>query len=236
MKLTILGCYGAYPPAGGACSGYLLENDGRRVLIDAGPGVLSRLFGEPWHTVEAVVLSHLHWDHCSDALAMRYALDINKRKMRLVLPEQPAHVSELFGGWGGMEHMIMHDGQQTELAGMTFRFFAMRHPVPSFGMRVECGNRVLAYTGDTNTAASLKPLLHGADIALMDAAFTDEQWSDNAPHLSSSQAARAAAEAGVQRLVLTHLPNAGSEGVLLSQAAAIFEPVSLARELTEYLV
>ena len=38
MKLTVLGCYGPYPPAGGACSGYLLEEGGTRVLIDCGNG------------------------------------------------------------------------------------------------------------------------------------------------------------------------------------------------------
>ena len=44
LKLTILGCYGPYPKAGGACSGYLLEDETTKILIDCGNGVLSRLF------------------------------------------------------------------------------------------------------------------------------------------------------------------------------------------------
>ena len=41
MKLTVLGCNGPYPAAGGACSGYLLETGDTRVLLDCGAGALA---------------------------------------------------------------------------------------------------------------------------------------------------------------------------------------------------
>ena len=44
MKLTVLGASGGFPSAGGATSGYLLELDGRYILIDCGSGVLANLF------------------------------------------------------------------------------------------------------------------------------------------------------------------------------------------------
>jgi len=43
MQLALLGCYGPYPPAGGACSGYLVSEDGYNLLLDCGNGVMSRL-------------------------------------------------------------------------------------------------------------------------------------------------------------------------------------------------
>ncbi|HEX6526640.1 MAG TPA: MBL fold metallo-hydrolase [Streptosporangiaceae bacterium] len=67
MRLTVLGGCGVWPAAGQACSGYLLEHDGYRVLIDPGYAVLPRLLqvidaGE----VDAVLISHGHPDHCAD--------------------------------------------------------------------------------------------------------------------------------------------------------------------------
>jgi ribonuclease BN (tRNA processing enzyme) len=43
MRMTILGGCGGWPAAGSACSGYLVEHDGFRVLIDPGYAVLPRL-------------------------------------------------------------------------------------------------------------------------------------------------------------------------------------------------
>ena len=81
MKLTVLGCYGPYPAAGGACSGYLLEHEGFAVLIDCGNGVLSRLqeFIEP-SKLKAIIISHLHSDHCSDLFILRYALQFSRKR------------------------------------------------------------------------------------------------------------------------------------------------------------
>lgn len=43
MKLTVLGNTGPYPKAGGACSGYLLENGDSKVVLDMGNGTLANL-------------------------------------------------------------------------------------------------------------------------------------------------------------------------------------------------
>ena len=43
MKLTILGCYGPYPSPQGACSSYLVEGGGVRILLDMGNGSLANL-------------------------------------------------------------------------------------------------------------------------------------------------------------------------------------------------
>ena len=74
MQLKILGNNGPYPAPGGACSGYLLTSDSgqTRVLIDCGPGVLSRLTADCMPgELDAVLLSHLHYDHMSDILPMQ---------------------------------------------------------------------------------------------------------------------------------------------------------------------
>ena len=97
MQLTILGNNGPFPAPNGACSGYLLESDSgdTRVLIDCGPGVLARLMdlGGP-AALDAVLLSHLHYDHMSDMLPMQYALQFNPRPKPLPVyaPDAPEAV------------------------------------------------------------------------------------------------------------------------------------------------
>jgi ribonuclease BN (tRNA processing enzyme) len=43
VRLTVLGGCGAWPAAGQACSGYLVEHDGFRLLIDPGYAIVPRL-------------------------------------------------------------------------------------------------------------------------------------------------------------------------------------------------
>jgi ribonuclease BN (tRNA processing enzyme) len=43
MRLTVLGCAGSFPGPESACSAYLVEADGFRLLIDFGSGSLSAL-------------------------------------------------------------------------------------------------------------------------------------------------------------------------------------------------
>src|SRR5216117_1824429 len=67
MRLTVLGGCGAWPAAGQACSGYLLEHEGFRLLIDPGYATLTRLLEvSSAERVDAVLVSHGHPDHCAD--------------------------------------------------------------------------------------------------------------------------------------------------------------------------
>ena len=100
MKLTILGNNGPYPCAGGACSGYLLSSDSGRtkLLIDCGTGTLANLSKHlAWDALDAVILSHLHFDHMSDMLPMQYALQFHSRAEALPVyaPLTPAPVRAL---------------------------------------------------------------------------------------------------------------------------------------------
>ena len=72
--LTVLGSCGAWPEAGRACSGVLLDADGFRVVIDLGYGTASRLFHALGSTsgdgLDAVVITHRHPDHMVDLHAL----------------------------------------------------------------------------------------------------------------------------------------------------------------------
>ena len=79
MRLTIIGCSGSYPGPDSPASCYLVEADdseGRtwRIVLDMGNGALGVLqrYVDPL-LIDAVLLSHLHADHCLDLVAWSYA-------------------------------------------------------------------------------------------------------------------------------------------------------------------
>ena len=233
MKLTILGCNGPYPSAGGACSGYLLSEGDTHVLIDCGTGTLANLSRHiPWEALSAVVLSHLHYDHMSDLLPMQYALQFHPREIPLPVyaPMTPAPVRALLDA-PCYAPRPMEDAQ---IGGIRFRFHPGRHPVQSFAMRAENGGRCLAYTGDTNALNGLDDFLRGADVLLADAGLSAADWRMEAPHLSAEGCARLAKRADCGRLLLTHLNPKYTPEMLEAEARAVRPDAEFVRIGNQY--
>ena len=212
MFLTVLGRYGPYPRPGGACSGYLIEDGSTRVLIDCGSGVLSRLmeYVRPEH-LDAIALSHLHFDHCSDLLVMRYALDQQdgregeeKRRVPLYSPAEPFDTLKVITTGALYEQHTVKGGDVIQVGSLSFAFTPMAHPVPTNGIRITgADGAVLFYTGDTKPYPGMEMGPMGADALLADACFVDA--TQTGPHMNVKEACLLARNAGVKTLYLTHL-------------------------------
>lgn len=220
MKLSILGNYGPYPAPGGACSGYLLESASARVLIECGTGVLAELQSHAaLAQLDAIILSHLHYDHMSDLLPMQYALQFNPREpICLIAPETPANIHALLDA-PAYALCGMH---AVQIGDIRFSFQPVRHPVESWALRAECNGRIFAYTGDTNEVSGLADFIHGADLLLADAGLSEADWREGAPHLSALRCGRLVAAAGAKRLLLTHLNPKYAPDALAEQARIAF--------------
>ncbi len=216
MRVTVLGRSGGYPRPGEACSGYLLEAEGSRLVLDLGHGVLSRLLlRTEVYTLRAVVLSHLHPDHVADLPALRVALRWGRRppdargRLPVLAPEAaPAYLAYVAGeeALEEFEFWPLQDGAQVEVGGLRLTFARTDHPVETYAVRVEGSGRMLAYTADTAFAERLAELARGADLLLAEATLS-EAYRDRAAaagHMTGSQAGELARRAGVRRLLLTH--------------------------------
>ena len=75
VSLYAAGNSGASPPAGGACSSYLLTAGETKIVLDCGPGSLPHLRTQlgVWD-IDAIFTSHMHTDHWLDLLALNVAL------------------------------------------------------------------------------------------------------------------------------------------------------------------
>ena len=246
MRLTVLGCSGTYPSADSPCSGYLVVHDGFRLVLDLGSGALGALqrHFDPL-TVDAVLISHLHADHFFD-LSGYYVL----RKYHPAGPQPKlptwgpralrSRVARAYGlplepGMDGEFRFKRVKKKPFQVGPFTVTARRVDHPVEAFAFRLEHEGKALVYSGDTAACRALTELATGADLLLAEAAFRDGE--DNPPHvhMTGSEAAATAAEAGVGRLVITHVPPWHDERDALREAEGVFAgPTSLAAEGATY--
>jgi ribonuclease BN (tRNA processing enzyme) len=214
VELRVIGGCGAWPAAGEACSGYLLDHDGFRLLIDPGYAVLPRLLRVmDAADVDAVLVSHRHPDHCAD---------LNPLLRARALRDDPAPPLPVFALPGALDAVLALDrpgllddaiAVRSFEAGETFTIGplavdsrALPHSVPNAGVRVTGGSASIVYTGDAAPDPALVELARGADVLLAEASFVDPVPDEEGATLSSGrEAGRQAADAGVGTLVLTHL-------------------------------
>lgn len=203
MILTMLGNSGPYPAPGGACSGYLLENEGKKIILDLGPGTLANylLVGEI-EEIDMIILSHLHGDHIADLLVLRYALEMEGRRIPLYAPDSPAEEFARLAYKEVFEVKALTEDTSFNFAGLDFSFRQMMHPYKDMAVKVKEGQRTFMYTGDTADCTALREFAAGVNVLLCDTAFLEDVNSDK--HLSLDQAIAVANEAGVRRLIMTH--------------------------------
>lgn len=238
MRFTVLGRDGPYPAAGGACSGYLLAGDGGTVLLDCGPGVLARLRRRVDVThLAAVFYSHYHPDHVGDHFVLRYVLDIARRLGRgrdrplpVYGPARPAHLAGRLPYKDVFDVRYLEEPAPLRIAGFQVSWLWTDHPLPCLASRWEQGGRSLVYSGDTGpgVAADLVRLARGADLLLIEASLLESRGQSAPGHLTARQAAGIALEAGVRRLLLTHLLPENDPEETLAEAREVFPGAALA--------
>jgi ribonuclease BN (tRNA processing enzyme) len=217
MRLHVLGSSGGYPVPDNPCSGFLLERGETRIWMDAGNGTMAAVQRiVPLERIDALVISHVHADHCADLftlyVALRFRMDGPLRKPlwapREVWEIVPRFLDPTGRGALKLEEAFdfhpLEDGCEADIAGVRFRCARTDHPVETLALRAEADGAVLAYTADTGPGADLTGLARGADLFVCEACYQDAAMG--APvHLSARQAGDLARRSGVRNLALTHI-------------------------------
>ncbi|WP_158888273.1 MBL fold metallo-hydrolase [Amycolatopsis anabasis] len=241
MRLTILGCSGSIPGPNEAASGYLVEADGFVLGLELGNGTLAQLQAkrDPFE-LDALVLSHLHPDHCADVSALTVLRRYHPsppypERPRLLPLYGPADVAiRLANAYAPNEaeraetdlsdvytFHTLNDGNFV-IGPFEVAAFHVDHPTEAFGLRISCGGRTLAYTGDTGPCEVLDELAAGADVLLAEASWTDAPERPIGVHLSGKKAGALADRAGARRLLLTHIAPWTDRTEILAEARAEF--------------
>src|SRR5215475_2414904 len=183
MQVTVVGWAGSFPGPDSPASCYLIEADGFRVVLDLGNGALGALQRyTALSEVDAICLSHLHGDHCLDMVG--YSVFQNYH------PAGPQPPIPVYGPAGAAERLAQALGSHSMGMAEAFDFAAlapgtmeigplrvttarMRHPVETYGFRIEHAGQVVAYSADTGPCDELVTLARDADVLLAEASNAD---------------------------------------------------------------
>jgi ribonuclease BN (tRNA processing enzyme) len=231
MRLTVLGKSPSYTDAGGACSGYLVEEGDAAVLLDCGNGVFAKLrqFLD-YVAVDAVVISHMHADHILDLVPYAYALVYAPRQQPVPVDRWPGTADparpvlhaprgareqfrRLVGTWGPEDLVerafdLREYGTDDVLAvgPLRVRF----HPVPHFTathaveVASAAGGR-LTYGADHRPTDELVAFARDTDLLLIEATLPRPERDGDRGHLTPAEAGAHARAARARRVVLTHI-------------------------------
>jgi ribonuclease BN (tRNA processing enzyme) len=258
MRLTVLGKSPSWQDAGGACSGYLLEDHGTTVLIDCGNGVFSKLRRYRDYTrVDAIVISHMHADHFLDLIPFAYALTYAPRQQPVPVDRWPGtdcpacpllyappgateKFRRIVGSWG-QEDLIdnafkiseYEESSTPEVPPLRFAFHAVPHFTETYAIGVESANGAgrLVYGADSRPAEEVKQFARGCDLLIMEGTLPRPERTGERGHLTPREAGEHAKAAGAKRLLLTHISDELDALWARDEAQGAFGgPVEVARE------
>jgi phosphoribosyl 1,2-cyclic phosphate phosphodiesterase len=182
----------------------LFSLPGYELLLDAPPDIRVLLGQYRVLRVDGIFLTHAHHDHAGGLEEFLYW----KRDVDL-FSEPEVYESLRRENWGDALpdiafHCPFHPGMAIRFDGFFFTPFAVRHPVPCFGLAIYEDGRKTVYTSDTSNRFSnyAHCLMDRADLLIVNTPRFSPPHED---HITSVEAVELKEQAGARRLILTHI-------------------------------
>lgn len=247
MRVTVLGKSPSWPDAGGACTGYLIQEGGYSLLLDCGTGVLAKLRTHlDYFAVNAVLITHLHSDHFFDLVPFSYALTLSPRreaegsdKPALYAPPGARGVlRRMLGAWGNEEliesafALREYDpAAGVELGPLRARMREVPHFTRTFAVDLQGPGGRLTFGADCGPNDALVALARDTDLLIAEATLSEPEEGERRGHLTAREAGEHARHAGARQLLVSHFSDELEPEWVRSEASAGFGgPVEVALE------
>ena len=245
MKVRILGCgtSSGVPRIGndwGKCNpaeprnrrlrvSILVSHGGTNILVDTGPDLREQLLAGDVQSLDAVIWTHDHADHCHGIDDLRQLYFVHERPIdgfarEATLVQLRARFGYVFDGKDGYPAIaaghLLRD--EIEIGGIMVRTVDQPHgSITSAGLRFEAGGTSVGYSTDFNIFTDeMGNLFEGLDLWIVDA--LRRRPHPTHPHLG--QTLQWISATGARRAVLTHMDNTMDYRTLLAELPPGVEP------------
>src|SRR5215210_4802829 len=238
MEITVVGSGTVIPRFERRQSCVVVRAGGQTLVFDLGSGAVRGMLrsGLDPFAVDRIFFTHLHPDHTVDVVSLLFAINYGAPEKRTL----PLHVTgpepflgfweSVMGVWGKwmagdyatfVSELPHECPSPIDLAGCRLSWAPAEHRNESIAYRLDAEGGAFVYTGDTEYSQSVVELTRGADTLLIECSLPDEAPVPG--HLTPSGVARIASEAGVRRVVLTHIYPAAEDVDLVTEVGRGFE-------------
>ena len=231
---------------------------GESLLFDCGPGAGQNLMkaGINPTTIRRVLLSHLHMDHCLEFPSIVFGsyligrtdkwylygppgtVDFSNLLFEKVFPYAPQVVRRIRKEGLEVTPCEVTAGRVLESENYTISSAPTEHGILSFAYRIDSKEGTVVVSGDTRPCKSVIDLAEGADLLIHECSFPDDmlEFARQTYHSIPSEVGDVANQAGVKKVVLTHLfpPCKGRETEIVKSVSTKFAgEVILSHDLLE---
>jgi ribonuclease BN (tRNA processing enzyme) len=220
VEITVVGSGTVVPRPSRRQSCVVVRAGGEMLVFDLGSGAVRGMVrsGLDPFAVDRIFFTHFHPDHTVDVVPLLFSINFGAQEERMrplhVTGPEPflsfwGSVTNAWGQWMGGDYTTLvselpHEcPSPIDLAGCRLSWAPAEHRPESIAYRLDAGGGAFVYTGDTEYSESVVELARGAHTLLIECSFPDD--APVSGHLTPSSVARIAREAGVERVVLTHL-------------------------------
>jgi ribonuclease BN (tRNA processing enzyme) len=168
-------------------------------------------------SIDAILISHLHGDHFGGIPFFILDAQFSKREKPLLIAGPPGTESRVRAA---MEVLFPKSSETKQRFRIDFIELPLSSPIAvgpllviaepvvhfcggqALALRVECGGRTIAYSGDTEWIDTLPAVARGADLFICEAYFFEKKVKY---HLDYATLIERRSQLGCKRLVLTHM-------------------------------
>jgi ribonuclease BN (tRNA processing enzyme) len=260
VRITVLGKSPSWQDAEGACSGYLIEEEGFRLLLDCGNGVFSKLRRViDYVDVDAVLITHLHADHFLDLVPFSYALSYAPRQQPVPVAGWPGTDSparpqlhappgatdvfrRIVGCWGqadlidnafALREYVPPD--ELSVGPFSVRFCEVPHFTTTFAVQLKSNGARFTFSADCSPNDALVEFARDTELLLIEATLPRPERTGIRGHLTPGEAGDHGRRAAAHRVILTHYSDEMDSDWARAEAAESYGgPVELALEGAVY--
>lgn len=219
--MTILGAGDAFASYGRCQACYVIEADGKTILMEAGPVLLAQLkrAGFSPSNLDLVLISHLHGDHFAGLpfLILDYMWESKlKRTLTIAGPRRLEQRT-----WTLFENMfsnfpeervarrlkfeVLEPANSRDFDGIRIATIRTPHTKPdvSLAFRVTLAGKTVVFSGDTGWTDDLIPFADGADLFICECTYFESTHLDF--HLNYPRIEQCRSRFNVGRMILSHI-------------------------------